>query len=143
MPIQFIFTNTVIHLSERKRLKLFIERIFGQNKRALTNLSIIFCTDEYLLDINKRFLQHDYFTDIITFNLSEDANIIEGEIYISVDRIRENAADNKVSINKELHRVIFHGVLHLCGYKDKVSADKKEMTRLEDESLNKFFLSQK
>ena len=143
MSIQFIFTDTVIQLSERKRLKLFIERMFGQNKRDLTNLSIIFCTDEYLLDINKRFLQHDYFTDIITFNFSDDTNIIEAEIYISVDRIRENAADNKVSIKEELHRVIFHGVLHLCGYKDKASADKKEMTRLEDKSLNKFFASLK
>ena len=143
MPIQFIFTDTVILLSERKRLKLFIEKMFRQNKRALINLSIIFCTDKYLLDINKRFLQHDYFTDIITFNLSEDTNIIEAEIYISVDRIRENAADNRVSITKELRRVIFHGVLHLCGYNDKASADKKEMTRLEDESLNEFLVSLK
>ncbi len=139
MSIQFIFTDTVIQLSERKRLKLFIEKVFKKKKRTLTNLSIIFCTDEYLLDINKRFLQHDYYTDIITFNLSDDPSIIDGEIYVSVDRIKENAINQQVFLKEELHRVIFHGVLHLCGYKDKNSADKNEMIFMENETLNKFF----
>ena len=141
MPIQFIFTDTTIQLSERMRLKHFLENLFKQKRRDLTSLVIIFCTDEYLLDINNRFLQHDYYTDIVTFNLSNNPTIIEGEIYISTDRIKENAAANKVSIREELHRVIFHGVLHLCGYKDKTAINKKEMTRMEDETLNKFFVS--
>lgn len=139
MSIQFIFTDTVIQLSERKRLKLFIERIFRKKKKALTKLSIIFCTDEYLLDINKRFLQHDYYTDIITFNLSESPNIIDGEIYISVDRIKENARNQQVFLKDELHRVIFHGVLHLCGYKDKEQGEKAKMTTAENKQLKLYF----
>ena len=139
MSIQFIFTDTVIQLSERKRLKLFIERMFRQKKRALTNLLIIFCTDKYLLDINMRFLRHDYYTDIITFNLSDDPGVIDGEIYISVDRIKENAINQQVFLKEELHRVIFHGVLHLCGYKDKEQGDKAKMTTAENKQLKLYF----
>ena len=139
MRIQFIFTDTSITLSNKKKLKLFIEKTFKQKGRKLTSLAIIFCTDEYLLDINKRFLQHDYYTDIITFNLAENPDTIEAEIYISVDRIKENALSNKVSKKDELHRVIFHGILHLCGYKDKSKADKKVMTLMEDRTLKKYF----
>ena len=100
---------------------------------------IIFCTDEYLLDINRRFLQHDYYTDIITFNLSGNPKTIEGEIYISVDRINENASSNGVSKKEELHRVIFHGVLHLCGYKDKLQEEKAKMTSAENRHLKMYF----
>ena len=139
MSIQFIFTDTVIQLSERKRLKLFIERMFRQKKRALTNLLIIFCTDKYLLDINMRFLRHDYYTDIIAFNLSDDPGVIDGEIYISVDRIKENAINQQVFLKEELHRVIFHGVLHLCGYKDKEQGDKAKMTTAENKQLKLYF----
>ena len=139
MSIQFVFTNTSITLSNRKKLKLFIEKTFKQNRRKLISLAIIFCTDEYLLDINKRFLQHDYYTDIITFNLAENLDTVEGEIYISVDRIKENALSNKVSKKDELHRIIFHGVLHLCGYSDKSKVDKKVMTLMEDKTLKSYF----
>lgn len=139
MPIQFYFTDITVSLTERKRLKLFIKSIFNKKERQLNSLTIIFCSDEYLLDINKQFLQHDYYTDIITFNLSENVSIIEGEIYISVDRVRDNALTNKVTIKQELHRVIFHGVLHLCGYKDKSAQAKKIMTAQEDNSLEKYF----
>jgi probable rRNA maturation factor len=138
MPIQFIFTNASITLSNRKKLKQFIEYTFRQKEKKLMSLAIIFCTDEYLLDINRRFLQHDYYTDIITFNLSENSETIEGEIYISLDRIKENALTNNVSRKDELHRVIFHGVLHLCGYKDKSKADKKSMTLMEDRTLRNY-----
>lgn len=139
MPIQFYFTDVIISLPERKRLKPFIKSIFYKKKRKLHSLIIIFCSDEYLLDINKQFLQHDYFTDIITFNLSEDINIIEGELYISIDRVKDNALINKVTIQQELHRVIFHGILHLCGYKDKSTQSKNIMTQQEDFCLNKYF----
>ena len=139
MSIQFIFTDKVIQLSERKRLKLFIGKIFTQKKRTLTNLSIIFCTDEYLLVINKRFLRHDYYTDIITFNLSDARRVIDGEIYISVDRIKDNAINHKIFLKEELHRVIFHGVLHLCGYKDKEQGEKVKMTKAENKQLKLYF----
>ena len=140
MTVQFFFTNTSIGLTERTRLKNFIEEIFKNRKIKLLSLTIIFCTDDYLLDINKNFLQHDFYTDIITFNLSDQPNTIEGEIYISSDRIKENAVRNKVTIKEELHRVVFHGVLHLCGFKDKSRAEKATMTKMENNTLREYFL---
>ena len=139
MPIRFFFENTRISLGERRRLKNFIENIFKQEGAVLNSLSIIFCTDDFLLGINNDFLGHNYFTDIVTFNLCDEPGMIEGEIYISADRIRENAKLNKVPVEKELHRVIFHGVLHLCGYKDKSSSQKKLMTSLENRNLKIYF----
>jgi len=139
MPIRFFFENTRISLGERRRLKNFIENIFKQEGAVLNSLAIIFCTDDFLLGINNDFLGHNYFTDIVTFNLCDEPGMIEGEIYISADRIRENAKLNKVPVEKELHRVIFHGVLHLCGYKDKSSSQKKLMTSLENRNLKIYF----
>lgn len=139
MLIQFYFTDTTVSLLERKRLKAFIQSIFDKNRRQLSSLTIIFCSDEYLLGINKQFLQHDYYTDIITFNLSNDLNIIDGEIYISIDRVKDNALFNYVTVKQELHRVIFHGILHLCGFKDKSILSKKNMTLQEDYSLERYF----
>lgn len=139
--IQFFFTHDSITLKERKKLKAFIEQLIVEKGIKLVSLSIIFCSDDYLLDINKQFLNHDFFTDIITFNLSGSDKLIEGEIYISVDRVKENASKNFVSIKDELHRVIFHGVLHLCGYKDKAVSEKKVMTMMENECLKRYFSS--
>lgn len=98
-------------------------------------ISIIFCSDDYLLDINKKYLNHDYFTDIITFNYNEKNTII-GDLFISIDRVRENAKDLKVDFNNELFRVIIHGVLHLCGYNDKTQDQQKEIRAKEDEFLD-------
>jgi probable rRNA maturation factor len=103
--------------------------------KQLAELQYIFCSDEYLLAINREFLHHDFFTDIITFDLSEKGQPINAEIYISVDRVGENAADYSSSFKKELHRVIFHGALHLCGYKDKKPKDVQLMRQMEDEWL--------
>ena len=97
----------------------------------MKGLHYIFCTDEYLLKINQRFLKHDYYTDIITFDLSE-TNKIYGEVYISVDRLKENAAKYNTSSSDELHRLLFHGAIHLCGYKDKTVKEKRVMTEKED-----------
>ena len=139
MPIQFYFTDTSVSLLERKRLKLFIKSIFDKKERQLNSLTIIFCSDEYLLNINNQFLQHDYYTDIVTFNLSENINVIEGEIYISVERVRDNALNNNVTVKQELHRIIFHGTLHLCGFLDKTIKAKKVMTFQEDYCLERYF----
>ena len=139
MAIQFFFLQHNISLSKRTSLKQFIQTIFKREKKQLQGLTYIFCSDEYLLEINKNHLQHDYYTDIITFDLSEVAGKIKGEIYISTDRVRENAATIGSSINEELHRVIFHGALHLCGYKDKNSAQSKEMRNMEDKYLGLYF----
>ena len=138
MSIQFFFAGVKIVLSERKRLKIFIETMLKRENRKLISLSIVFCTDKYLLEINRQYLGHDYYTDIVTFNLAEDNEFIEGEVYISIDRIRENALINLVTTKHELHRVLLHGILHLCGYKDKLKSEKDTMTRMENHMLQKY-----
>ena len=140
MPIQFFFIDVKITLSERRRLKTFIERMFKKEGIQINSLVIIFCSDEYLLGVNRRFLNHDYYTDIITFNFADKEELVEGEIYISTDRIRENALINKVALQNELHRIIFHGVLHLCGFKDKKPNEKTLMTIEENKYLKMYFL---
>jgi rRNA maturation RNase YbeY len=140
MAVHFFLIETTVALKERRRLKQFIEQLFATAKRNLTNLNIIICSDEYLLKINKDFLQHDYYTDIVTFNLSGNPQVIEGEIYISFDRVKENAGANKVTVNNELHRIIFHGVLHLCGFNDKSKRDKDLMTKMENIALAEYFI---
>lgn len=134
--IQFFFLKEVGSLRNRKHLKEFIPGIFRREKTKLRQLNYIFCSDEYLLDINREYLSHDYYTDIITFDLSTTGTGITGEIYISIDRVKENAKQAGTSIREELHRVIFHGALHLCGYKDKLKADKHLMTQMENKYLN-------
>ena len=132
------FFQTAVSLRERTRLKKFIVQIFKAEGMALDSLNYIFCTDEELLAINRDYLQHDYYTDIITFELSGKGEPVLGEIYISVDRVRDNASSIGTSFRAELHRVIFHGVLHLCGYKDKSPADEKKMRAREDHYLQKY-----
>ena len=124
-----------ISLEERTRLKQFLNGLFKKEKKSLGELSYIFCSDQRLLEINRQFLQHDFYTDIITFPLSDPGQPISGEIYISVDRVRENAGKFGNSVRKELHRVIFHGALHLCGYKDKSPGEEKLMRKMEDKYL--------
>ncbi|MES2061769.1 MAG: rRNA maturation RNase YbeY [Bacteroidota bacterium] len=103
----------------------------------LSELTYIFCTDEYLLQINRQYLDHDTYTDIITFDNTEDEGVIVGDIFISIERIRENAGKFNVTEAQELHRVLIHGALHLLGYTDKSPADKKKMTSKEDFYLDK------
>lgn len=139
MAIQFFFLQKNISLTNRTSLKTFINSIFKMERRKLESLTYIFCSDEYLLEINKTHLKHNYYTDIITFDFSYTENAITGEIYISTDRVRDNASTLDVSIKEELHRVIFHGALHLCGYKDKTTKDAKDMRVAEDRCLNNYF----
>ena len=139
MEIIFHFESPV-SLTGRTQLKQFIPLIFKKEGKRLQSLNYIFCGAEYLLRINRDFLQHDYYTDIITFDLTvPGAKKIEAEIYISVDRVRDNARQFKTSVKEELHRVIFHGVLHLCGYRDKGLTAEKLMRAKEDEYLALYF----
>jgi probable rRNA maturation factor len=139
MAIQFFFLQHNVSLPNRTALKKSIEELFRKEGNRLASLSYIFCSDEYLLRINKSYLKHNYYTDIITFDMSESPGETTGEIYISTDRVRENAANLDVSIKEELHRVIFHGALHLCGYKDTTVKDAKTMRRAEDKYLAAYF----
>lgn len=133
--VYFHNADKVFQFPQKTVLKNFIADLFKREFQVLYELNYIFCSDEYLLQINKDYLQHDYYTDIITFDLSEEKKKIIGEIYISLDRIRDNSQSLGTSIKEESLRVIFHGALHLCGYKDKRPADKKIMRRKEDEYI--------
>lgn len=117
---------------QKEKLKRFIESIFLKEKKKLAGINYVFCTDAMLLEINQNFLQHDYYTDIITFGLSEKNQPIEAEIYISIDRVKENASNLSITYQQEMLRVLFHGALHLCGYKDKSKSDIKLMRAKED-----------
>lgn len=133
MPqIHFFTQNTTLPLRDRTRLKTFLTRLAKKEGKALGSLNYVFCTDKAVLDINRQYLKHDFYTDIITFDLSESASTLSGEIYISIDRVRDNAKSLGVSVKEELHRVIFHGLLHLCGYKDKKPGEIKEMRAREE-----------
>lgn len=136
--VYFFYQNVKLRIENRTGLKLYIESIFKKEKRKLGSINFIFCTDKALLQINKQFLKHDFYTDIITFDLSDKPGTIDAEIYISVDRVRENAKAHQTSFKEELHRVIFHGVLHLCGYGDKTAKQSLEMRGREDGYLKKY-----
>ena len=138
LPVQFYFLSPCT-LQNRGRLKMFILSIFKKEKKSLEQLTIIFCDDSYLLGLNRRFLKHDFYTDILSFPLSNANQQLIAEIYISVDRVRENARSYGSTLKAELHRVIFHGVLHFCGYKDKSAADKKTIRTLEDKYLKSYW----
>ena len=136
--VQFHFLQESSLPKERRRLKAFIKSIFKKEKTALKSVSYIFCSDDYLLGINQQFLKHNYYTDIISFTLSDFSEPVTGEIYISAERVKENAIKYGVDMMTELYRVVFHGALHLCGYKDKTSEEKKEMRSAEDKYLDLF-----
>ena len=139
MAIHFNFPEKIT-LANRLALKEFIASIFKKEKKQPGEISYVFCSDEYIIEINRSFLAHDYYTDIITFDLSEKGSKkIDAEIYISVDTIRDNASRFNTSVNRELHRVIFHGILHLCGYKDKTPEEQALMTKMEDKYLFQYF----
>jgi len=127
-------------LPQRQTLKDFILLLIKKEKREMGYLNVIFCSDPYILEINKTYLSHNYYTDIITFSYAEGSStIIEGDIYISVDTVRDNAVRFSTTIQKELHRVIFHGVLHLCGFNDKNAKQQLMMTNKENEYLDIYF----
>lgn len=135
----YFFFQSPASLQQRTRLKEFIESIFRKENKKLQSLNYIFCTDEELLEINRQYLQHDFYTDIISFELSSKRSPVEGEIYISIDRVKDNARSLHQSFYIELHRVIFHGALHLCGYKDKRKSEIKKMREMETYYLKKYF----
>lgn len=141
MPSQskvcFFFQGVKTSLANRSLLKKYIQSIFKKENKKIDSINFIFCSDKDLLEINQKYLKHDFYTDIITFDLSE-TKAIRAEIYISIERIRENALKLGVLFKSEVHRVIFHGVLHLCGYNDNSSTEKKKIRKKEDYYLKKY-----
>ncbi len=136
MAIRYYEHNIPSLLTQKRKLSQYLkELIYRHLPIKKISLSYIFCDDGYLLGINQDFLDHDTYTDIITFDLSETSDELVGEIYISIERVRENAGRFEAPYLRELHRVIFHGVLHLCGYRDKTPKDQAAMRKAEDNCL--------
>lgn len=133
MAIQFSF-QTNYPLKSRTKIKQWIKQVIEAKGKKTGNITYIFCDDEYLLEVNKQYLQHDYYTDVITFDYVEN-DLISGDIFISTDRVRENALAFGSSETEELHRVIIHGVLHLLGLKDKSEKEASQMRQAENEAL--------
>ncbi|MFM2227089.1 MAG: rRNA maturation RNase YbeY [Bacteroidota bacterium] len=121
----------------KRLLKAWIKEFVSNHGKKIGELAFIFCSDEKILEVNQNFLQHDYYTDIITFDYCED-EIVSGDIFISVERVKENAYFHNVEYKEELLRVLAHGVLHLIGFQDKSTKKKKEMTENEDLCISLF-----
>jgi rRNA maturation RNase YbeY len=138
--VNFFFDGVTLNLKNRKRLKRFIGYIFEKEKCSLKSINYIFSTDKALHKINKKYLNHNTLTDIITFCLSDKNQPVESDVYISVERVIENAVHLRTSFREELHRVMFHGALHLCGFTDKTKSQKAIMTLKEDFYLSKYFV---
>lgn len=136
--ITFRYADRTLSLTQKTLIRSFIGTVFKKEKKALAGINYVFCSDEYLLDINRSFLNHDYYTDIITFGLSEPGQAVEAEIYISVDRVKDNAQQLGISFREEMLRVIFHGALHLCGYRDKKKSEISMMRDKENTYLRLF-----
>lgn len=140
-PVYFHYHEITYRVTESANTKLLLWRLFKQESRKLARIDYILSTDAYLLELNQAYLQHDYYTDVITFDYSdqdlpEADRPLTGEVYISIDRIRENAERYKVTVARELLRVMIHGALHLCGYNDSTPTEKADMTAKEDYYLS-------
>ena len=133
--IHFFADNTSFVLSDSVAISQWLTRVLLENKTSPSNLNFIFTTDQDLLEINKQYLQNNIYTDNITFQYSEPAQPIEADIYISVDRVQENAGTAGLTFRDELHRVMVHGILHLLGHKDKTLRQKENMLKLENHYL--------
>jgi rRNA maturation RNase YbeY len=135
MSIKYFAEDVSFPRIKRRLTTGWIKKTIESEGKFTGDISFIFCSDDYLLDVNRKFLQHDYFTDIITFDYV-DNNKISGDIFISVDRVKENSAKFSKTFENELYRILIHGILHLLGYKDKEIWDKLLMTEKEDYYLN-------
>lgn len=128
------------NIPNKQLIKNWLKSVCSDNNKILKDINIIFMSDEQLLNINQQYLNHDYYTDVITFDYCTN-NTVSGDIYISIDRVKDNSEKFKASFRKELLRVIVHGVLHLLGYADKTDLQKNEMRNFEDKYLGDFLLN--
>lgn len=134
--VHFISNKIKFKLKNPRKVSAWIKNVVKQEGASTEEINYIFCSDAYLLAINEGYLKHDSLTDIITFNYSENPSLVEGEIYISIDRVKENAAKFHALFEDELSRVMIHGVLHLLGYNDKTHAEKTRMRKKEEACLS-------
>ena len=135
MLINFFSEQINFNLNEEEQIRIWINKMAETHDKNITTINYIFCSDKYLLKINQKYLNHDNYTDIITFNNSDNLNEIEGDIFISVERVKDNAHKAQQSFNDELHRVIIHGLLHLIGFNDSNKEERKIIRKKEDDCL--------
>lgn len=139
MPkINFFTEDISFNLKQKTLLRNWIKKVILSKGAKLNEINYIFCSDHYLKEVNIVYLDHDYFTDIITFDNSEEENHLEGDIYISIDRVQENSEQFGKTFENELHRVIIHGILHLLGFGDKTDEEAEQMRKEEEISLSLF-----
>lgn len=134
--IQFLSIDTPVPFDNFEEVRGWVERVIQSFGKKTGEVFFLFCSDQFLFEMNLKHLEHDTFTDIITFDLSESNDFIGGEMYVSVDRITENSKLLGIASIEEIHRVMIHGVLHLLGYKDKTKTDEAEMRRQENYCLS-------
>ena len=139
--IYFNFTVNRFYFPDRTRLKQFLNKQIRKEGQVPEAVHYVFCSDDFLHQMNQEYLKHDTYTDIITFPLSKKEQPLLADIYISIDRVRDNAANLDTGFLNELHRVIFHGALHLCGHKDKTAKESEAMRKMEDLWLRRYFRS--
>jgi len=140
LPVSFHSADITFILKEKSKFRKWINSEIIRNTCKPGYINLIFCSDDYLLEINRKYLNHDYYTDIITFNYNEDKRI-SGDLFVSIDRIKENANNFNTNFLHELQRVVIHGVLHLLGHSDNSHSLKKKIHEMEDDSLNRFPIS--
>lgn len=136
MPIYFFEEDISFKLERPRKTTTWLKSVIEDQNKHLDTINYIFCSDEYLLTVNQTYLKHNTYTDIITFNNSEDPAVISGDIFISIDRVKDNARQLAVSFDSELHRVLVHGILHLVGYNDKTPRQKVTMRNKENAYLS-------
>ena len=133
--IHFISEQIDFTLKQKTKLRRWIKSTVDHNHKKLHLINYIFTSDNYLLKINKQYLDHETLTDIITFDQSSNPNLVEADIFISIERVKENAENLNVLFSDELHRVMIHGILHILGFNDKVESEMKEMRKKENHYL--------
>jgi rRNA maturation RNase YbeY len=136
--IQYIAEEVDLPLIQKHKINRWIKETAGVYGKKTGEIAYIFCNDDRILEVNKQYLDHDYYTDIITFDYSE-SSIISGDIFISIDTVRSNSVEFGVSFEHELHRILIHGILHLCGQDDKTSETREQMTQKENIALKMLY----
>jgi len=136
MNINF-YNENVSCVVPRRKIRFWLASVFEQEQKKAGDISCIFCSDDYLTKLNNQYLEASYFTDVITFDYTEN-DVISGDIFISIDRVKENAKLYEQPYYQEMLRVMLHGILHLCGYKDKTEEETQQMRGKEDYYLQKF-----
>lgn len=140
MAINFTSADIRYTLAHSRTVKAWLKALISEENKAMGSIAIVWCSDDYLLDVNRKYLSHDYFTDIITFDYSE-GDLLSADLMISLDRVKANAAEyggGEKMFHVEQLRVMAHGLLHLCGYKDKTTAEQKMMRAKEEYYLSKY-----